>query len=108
MGIFGSLYVYFKGYGLFGTPLYKPPSYLEAWTDICTSIIILQIVNKNSQQEFNPYTAIKFLSPKCCLLFTSAAYIQVQYRLDSFMEVNSMNLDHTAPWERSNLVPYCT
>ena len=33
------------------------------------------------------------------LLFTSAAYIQVHFRPDFFMEVNNMNPDQTAPKE---------
>ena len=31
---------------------------------------------------------LKFFSSKCRLLFTSAAYIQVHFRLDIFMEAN--------------------
>ena len=35
-----------------------------------------------------------FLSCKCCLLFTSSAYIQVHIRLDFFMETHNMSPDH--------------
>ena len=49
-----------------------------------------------------------FLSQKCFLLFTSAAYIQVHFRLDIIMEANTMNPGQTAPpWEQSDLDPYC-
>ena len=48
-----------------------------------------------------------FSSLKCCLLFTSPAYIQVLFRLDNFMKANNMNLDQTAPkgavWSGSSL-----
>ena len=37
-----------------------------------------------------------FLSRKY-LLLTSAAYIQVHFRLDFFLEANAMNPDQTAP-----------
>ena len=37
-----------------------------------------------------------FFSLKLCLLFTSAAYIQVYFRLDFIMDANTMNPDHTA------------
>ena len=37
----------------------------------------------------------------------SAAYIQVHFRLDIFMEANSMDPDQTAPKEQSDLGPYC-
>ena len=33
---------------------------------------------------------------KCCLLFMSAAYIQVYFRLDFIVEANTMNPDQTA------------
>ena len=36
----------------------------------------------------------------------SAAYIQVHFRLDIFMEANNMNTDQTAPWEESDPGPY--
>ena len=36
-----------------------------------------------------------------------AAYIQVHFRLDFFMESNNMNPDQTAPREQSDLGPYC-
>ena len=44
-----------------------------------------------------PYPAINF-SWKCCLLFTSAEYIQVHFRLLYIlsMEANFMNPDQTA------------
>ena len=38
---------------------------------------------------------------------TSAAHIQVHFRLDFFMEANTMNPDQTAPWEQSDLGTYC-
>ena len=38
---------------------------------------------------------------------TSAAYIQVHFRLDSIMEANTMNPDQTAPLEQSDLGLYC-
>ena len=34
---------------------------------------------------------------KCCLLFTSAANIQVHYKLNFFMGANNMNPNETAP-----------
>ena len=37
------------------------------------------------------------LSRKCSLLFTSAAYIQVCFRLDFFKEANNTNPYQTAP-----------
>ena len=43
---------------------------------------------------------------KILLLFTSATYIQVHFRLDFMMEANTMGPDQTAPW-RSDLGPYC-
>ena len=39
--------------------------------------------------------------------FWSAAYIQVYFRLNFVMEANTMNPDQTAPWEQSDLGPYC-
>ena len=36
------------------------------------------------------------------LLFASAAYIQVHFRLDFLMEANIMNPDQTAPKEKSD------
>ena len=45
---------------------------------------------------FNPYSANSFY-PENVLLFTPAACIQVQFRLDCFMEANHMNSDKTAP-----------
>ena len=44
-----------------------------------------------------PLCCQHFLSCKCCLLFTSAAYIKIHIRLDSFIVVNNMNPDQTAP-----------
>ena len=47
---------------------------------------------------------------KKCLPFTSDAYIQVHFRLDFFMEANSMsrqNPDQTAPKGQFDLGPYC-
>ena len=35
----------------------------------------------------------RFLSCKCCLLNTSAAYIQVRFRLDLFMEADNLDRD---------------
>ena len=55
----------------------------------------------------NPYPANSFLSWKCCLLFTSVAYIQKHLKPDFIMEANTMNPDQTAPKEQSNLGPYC-
>ena len=37
----------------------------------------------------------------------SAVYIQVHFRLDFFMEANNMDPGQTAPWEQSDLGPYC-
>ena len=37
----------------------------------------------------------------------SAAYIQVQFTLDFFMESNNMTPDQTAPKEQSDLGPIC-
>ena len=37
------------------------------------------------------------LSRKCCLLFTSAAYIQIDFRILLIMESYTMNPDQTAP-----------
>ena len=49
---------------------------------------------------FNPYPANKFLSRKCCLLFTSAAfmYIQMHFSLFLIMETNTRKSDHTVPF----------
>ena len=48
-----------------------------------------------------PYPATIFFLPlfflQCHLLFTFAAYIQVHFRLDVFMEANIMHPDQTAP-----------
>ena len=41
---------------------------------------------------------------KCCLLFTSAEYMQVHFRLVVFMEANNMNPDQT---DCSDPGPYC-
>ena len=38
-----------------------------------------------------------FLSWNCCLLFMSAACIQVHFKLDSILEGNTINPDQTAP-----------
>ena len=43
----------------------------------------------------------------CCLLFTSAAYIQVQFRLDFIKEANTMNPNQTVPMGATDLGPYC-
>ena len=40
-----------------------------------------------------------------CIL-TSAAYIQVHFRLDFTMDANTINPDQTAPWQQSNQGPY--
>ena len=50
----------------------------------------------------NPYPATIFV-----LKMLSAFYIQVQFRLDFFMEAIDMNPDQTAPKEQSDLGPYC-
>ena len=39
----------------------------------------------------------------CCLLFTSAANIQVHFRLDFYIESNTIETDQ----EQSDLGPYC-
>ena len=46
---------------------------------------------------FEPLCDHNFLSWKCCLLFAPAAYIQVHFRLDFFMEANNAIPDQTAP-----------
>ena len=55
----------------------------------------------------NASRALFFFVWKFCLLFMSAAYIQVHFRLDFFMEANNMNPDQTAllgvDWSRSIL-----
>ena len=56
--------------------------------------------------RINPYPAHIFVL-KCFLLFTSAAYIQVHFRLDFFMEANNMDPDQTALKEQSHLGPFC-
>ena len=38
---------------------------------------------------------------------TSAAYIQMHFTIDVFIEANNMNPDQTAPMEQSDLGPYC-
>ena len=43
------------------------------------------------------------LPRKCCLPFTSATYIHMNFRLDFIMEANTMNYDQTASNE-NNLV----
>ena len=37
----------------------------------------------------------------------SAANIQMHFRLEFFMDVNNMNPDQSAPWEQTDLGPYC-
>ena len=39
------------------------------------------------------------LSCECRLIFTSAAYIQVHFRLNFIMEATTMNPDQTPPME---------
>ena len=46
-----------------------------------------------------------FCPEKCHPSFTSAAYIQVHFRLDLIMEANTINPDQTAPF---CLCPYCS
>ena len=51
--------------------------------------------------DVNPYPITIFF------LFMSAAFIQVYFRLDLFMEANNMNPNQTAQSEQSDLGPYC-
>ena len=54
---------------------------------------------------FNPqYPSNLFLSRKYCLLFTTTAYIQVNFGLDFIMEANTMNTDQTAPFSWVHIV----
>ena len=45
--------------------------------------------NTLSKVTCNPYSAKKFLSCKCCLLFTSAVYMQMHFRLLLIRNVNT-------------------
>ena len=61
----------------------------------------MHIGNENQKfiqgkQPINAYSIKIFLLWKC-LLFMSAAYIQVHFRLDFTMEANSKNSDQNAP-----------
>ena len=56
-----------------------------------------KFVNIFAIQRINPYPPNIFFRPKNGLLFTSAAYIQVHFRLYLIMEGNTMNPDKTAP-----------
>ena len=56
----------------------------------------------------NSHPTIKFLSRKYCLLFISAANIQVHFRLDFIMEAITMNPEiRLLPCEHPDLDPYC-
>ena len=46
--------------------------------------------------KINPYPATIFLSCKCCLLFTSAAYIYIHFRIDFITEAHNMDPDQIA------------
>ena len=88
--------------------------------DLVMLSIEIKCVEKNLEKDLKavvinmPLVAILiltsshyFLSRKCCLLFTTAAYIQANFRLDFSMEVNTMNPDQTAPFGprlRSSLI----
>ena len=50
-------------------------------------------------QHHKPLPRQYILYWKCRLLFTSAAYIQVHFRLNFIMEATTMNPDQTAPME---------
>ena len=47
------------------------------------------------EKGFNPYPTTIFVQKMSA--FMSAVHIQVQVRLDFFMQANNMNPDHTAP-----------
>ena len=61
---------------------------------------------KMASNHFTPLLSIELKEQPCCLLFTSAPFIQVHFRPDFIREANTMNPDQTAPsWEQSDLGP---
>ena len=66
-----------------------------------SSILILNWLFKLWQcykkKFIEPYPGNNILSRLSCLLFTSAAYIQMHFRLLMIIEANTMNPDQTAP-----------
>ena len=70
----------------------------------CKELMQLHVLYPDCiEVTINPYLATVFFF----LLFTPAAYIYMHFRLDFIMEANNMNPDQTAPWEQSDLGPYC-
>ena len=67
---------------------------------LCQYMIMWNFLKSGLRWSFKkkitkPYPAHIFVLK--CLLFTSAAYIQVHFRLNFIMEANTMNPDQTAP-----------
>ena len=62
-----------------------------------------------TQSLSDMYEFLYIIMPrKCCLLFMSAAYIHVHFRLEFIMVADTMNPDQTAPkGEQCDLGPYC-
>ena len=68
----------------------------------CKLLVVLYGLKKLCYEgDEYAYPANKFLCGKYRLLFTSAAYIQMQFRPLLIIEVNTMNPDQT------DLGPYC-
>ena len=70
---------------------------------LTSGLIWIQTVSKGNQQMalvVTPYPTNIFVPIfcKCCLIFTSTAYIQMHFRLQFIMGVNSMNPGQTAPF----------
>ena len=77
-----------------------------------TLVKFLGILSKVTQVSYQ-LTKLILIVPLIIVLkmlsaFMSAAYIQVHFRLDFFMEANNMNPDQTAAWKQSDLGPYCS
>ena len=61
-------------------------------------------VPKMASNHSTSLLRIELIEQLCRLLFTSVAFIQVQFRPDFIRDVNTINPDQTAPsWEQSDL-----
>ena len=85
---------------------------VDRWMDVWT--------NRRTDGNLNPArsTLSLFQTPtliplfffvlKMMSAFMTAAYIQVHFRQDIFMQATNMNPEQTAPsWEQSDLGPHC-
>ena len=78
--------------------LFGPDPLVEAFMDlIANNLGTVFTVEKPGNLMLLTLIPPLFLSWKGYPLFTSAAYIQVHFRLDYFMEANNINPDETAP-----------